>query len=434
MRGLPVSLGFGFIAAMVVSILFIPYVKAAAIQTATSTGSDSAQAQQISTDNQQIATLNQEIATYQAQLQKVGADKKTLQSAINALDLERSKGRAQVALTQVQINTTQAQIWQLGGEMTKAKQTIATDQAALGGYLRSLQKADGKPLIVQMLSSGSLVAVWDDINATLKMQNAVQGQMQTLRIQEGNLADSQAASKQKQETLTSQKQTLASQQQSLVATEQSKTQLLAETKSQEAIYQKLLAAAEAELNSFSTFTQNAGGPKLLADQTSCNASGCYYNQRDVAWGSDTLDGTKYTLASAGCLIASVAMVLTHYGYRDVTPATINADPDNFAAYSPDLLLATISVDGATVTRKAVNVRGAAVARKVDVIDAMLATGHPAIVGMNALGGTHFVVLTSGSNGDYLMRDPYVANGNNISFSSHYSLKEIYSVARVVVSN
>ncbi len=419
---------------MAVAVWGISISHAAAIASATSTSSTSTQAQQISTDNQQIAALNQEIATYQAQLQKVGADKKTLQAAINALDLERSKVQAQVALTQLQINTTQAQIQQLGGAITMAKQTIDTDQAALGGYLRSLQKADDKPLIVQMLSSGSLVAMWNDVNATLKMQNAVQDQMQTLRVQEGDLADSQAASKQKQETLTFQKQTLASQQQSLAVTEQSKSQLLVETKSQESTYQKLLAAAQAELNSFSTFTQNAGGSKLLANQTSCDASGCYYNQRDTAWGSNALDGTKYTLASAGCLIASVAMVLTHYGYKDVTPATINADPDNFAAYSPDLLLATIGVDGVTVTRKATSVRGATTARKITVIDAMLAAGHPIIIGMNALGGTHFVVLTSGSKGNYLMQDPYVANGNNISFTSHYSLKEIYSVARVVISS
>ncbi len=434
MRGLLYSLGLGFVAAIAVGVIFIPSVKAATIQTATSTGSGSAQAQQISADNQQIATINQEIATYQAQLQKVGADKKTLQSAINALNLERGKVRAQITLTQLQINATQVQVQQLGGEITTAKQTIATDQEALGGYLRSLQKNDDRPLIIQMLSARSLVAVWNDVNATLKMQNAVQNQMRALRVQESNLADSQAASNQEQETLISQKQMLTSQQQSLVATEQSKNQLLSETKSQESAYQKLLAAAQAELNSFSTFTQNAGGSKLLSNQTRCDASGCYYNQRDAAWGSDALDGTKYSLASAGCLIASVAMVLTHYGYRDVTPATINADPDNFAAYSPDLLLATISVDGVTVTRKAVNVRGDTAARKIAVIDAMLATGHPAIVGMNALGGTHFVVLTSGSKGDYLMQDPYVANGDNIGFSTHYSLKEIYSVARVVISS
>ncbi len=425
-------IGLGFVAVLAVGGISSSRAVAATV-VATSTGGNASQVQ-INTDNQQIADLNQKIASYQAQLRKVGADKKTLQAAIHALDLQRSNAQVQVAVTQLQINATQAQIKQLGGEILGAKQTIAGDQAALGEYLQSLQKADDKPLIVQMLSSGGLVQAWDDINATVKMQTAVQNQMQALRVQEDSLANSQTVSKQKQEALTSQKQALASRQQSLIATEQSKSQLLAETKSQESAYQKLLAAAHAELSSFSTFTENAGGSKLLANQTSCDSWGCYYNQRDSAWGATPLDGTKYTLARAGCLIASVAMVLTHYGYKDVTPATINSNPDNFAGYSPDLLLASIDVDGVTVMRKAIRVKGATAARKISVIDAMLATGHPAIVGMNALGGTHFVVLTSGSNGDYLMRDPYVANGNGISFTSYYSLKEIYSIAKIVIGS
>jgi len=68
-------------------------------------------------------------------------------------------------------------------------------------------------------------------------------------------------------------------------------------------------------------------------------------------GSLALDGTKFTLASDGCLISSLAMVLTHYGYKDVTPVTINSDPNNFAAYYPSYLLTTISVDGVSATRK-----------------------------------------------------------------------------------
>ena len=124
-----------------------------------------------------------------------------------------------------------------------------------------------------------------------------------------------------------------------------------QTNAQESTYQKLLAAAEAELNSFSAFTQNAGGSKLLPGQTNCDAWGCYYNQRDALWGNNSLDGTKYTLASDGCLVTAMAMVMTHYGYKNVTPATINADPGNFAAYYPAYLLVTINVGGVTATRK-----------------------------------------------------------------------------------
>jgi peptidoglycan hydrolase CwlO-like protein len=377
---------------------------------------------QIDANNQQITSLNQQIAQYQQEILQAGANKKTLQAAINSLNLQKSQVQAQVALTEAQISTTQLQIQQLGGEIVSAQQTISSDQGELGEYLRILQKSDSKPLIMQILSSGNITDVWGDVNATLEVQGAVQNQMAALQAEEGNLSNSKTASQQKQVTLTSQQQALTSQQQALVATAASKAQLLAETNSQEATYEKLLAAAEAQLQSFSAFTQNAGGSKLLGNQTVCDSWGCYYSQRDSAWGNDPLDGTKYTLASDGCLITSMAMVLTHYGYRDVTPVTINSNPANFAAYYPAYLLTTINVDGVSATRKSA------------AIDATLATGNPVIVGLNAYGGTHFVVLVSGSRGNYLMRDPYIANGNNISFAANYSMRDIFGITKVIISS
>lgn len=407
----------------IAAVRALPLVHAQTATTTPATGANSTSSlqAQIDANDQQIATLNQQIATYQADLLKVGADKKTLQTAINGLDLQRSEVQTQVAATQLQITATNLEIKQLGGEISDTQATIATDQAALGDELVLLEKDDEQPLIVQILSSDNIADAWSDTNATLQVEEGIQGKMETLQSQEDDLSTSQAASQQKQSTLTSQKQSLASQQQTLVATVQSKSQLLTETNAQESTYEKLLAAAQAELQSFSTFTQNAGGSKLLGSQTVCDAWGCYYNQRDADWGGDSLDGTKYTLASDGCLVTAMAMVMTHYGYRDVTPVTINSNLANFAAYYPASLLETINVDGVSATRKTA------------AIDATLAAGTPVIVGLNAYGGTHFVVLVSGSKGNYLMRDPYIENGDNISFSDNYSLKDIFSVAKVVIS-
>lgn len=393
-------------------------------QTATSTNattSTSTLQAQLDANNQAMAALNAQIAQYQTELQQVGANKKTLQAAINALDLQKKKVQTQVTLTETQIQSTQLQIQQLGGAIQSTQQTIAADQTSLGAYLLSLQKADAKPLIEQMLSSGGLVQTWNDLNQTLQIQNGIQNEMQTLKEEKGSLTDSQNATQQQQNTLTAQQQSLAAQQQSLISTEQSKTQLLTQTNAQEATYEKLLAAAQAQLNSFSAFAANAGGSKLLGNQTTCDSWGCYYSQRDSAWGSLPLDGTKYTMAADGCLVTAMAMVLTHYGYRDVTPETINANPDNFAAYYPAYLLTSINVDGATATRK------------TTTIDAALAGGNPVIVGINAYGGTHFVVLVSGSKGNYIMKDPYISNGNNISFTANYTMRSIFAIAKVVIS-
>ncbi|HUC31520.1 MAG TPA: hypothetical protein VMR99_02410 [Candidatus Paceibacterota bacterium] len=398
-----------------------PAAAQSTVSSSTAVSSSSLQAE-LDANDQEMASLNQQIATYQTELQQVGANKKTLQAAINALDLQRNKVQTQISLTEDQIKSTQIQIQQLGGEITNAQQTVASDQTALGAYLQSLQKEENQPLIVQMLSSGGLVQAWSDLNQTLEIQNGIQNEMQALKTEEDTLTSSETASQQKQSTLTAQQQSLTAQQQSLATTVQSKNQLLTETNSQEATYESLLAAANAELNSFSAFAAAAGGTKLLGNQTICDSWGCYYNQRDSAWGSDPLDGTSYSMAADGCLVSAMAMVLTHYGYKDVTPVTINSNPNDFAAYAPAYLLSTINVDGVTATRKTV------------AIDATLATGNPVIAGIHAYGGTHFVVLVSGSKGNYIMKDPYITDGNNISFTANYSLKSIFAITKVVISS
>ncbi len=393
----------------------------AASSTAADTAASSSSLQaQLDANNQQIALLSQEIANYQQKLQQVGADKQTLKAAIAALDLRRNEMEAQTAITEREINITQLEISRLGGEISDTEQTLLSERSSLGEYLLNLQKDENQSLIMRLLSSNDITQAWSDTNAILQAQDAVQNQMKELQAQESGLANSQTTSQEKQATLVSQQQSLAAQQAALALTVQSKSELLAATNAQESKYQALLSQAEGELQGFSTFTKNAGGSALVGTETKCDAWGCYYNQRDSAWGSDQLDGTRFTLASDGCLVTSMAMVMTHYGYRDVTPVTINSDPYDFASYYPAYLLMTISVDGATVSRI------------TSRIDAVLATGNPVVVGLRAYGGTHYVVLTSGHWGHYLMRDPYITNADDVPFSDYYSLRQIFRAWKVAV--
>ncbi len=416
MRAVVVFLGCVLITSACVAVTVTQSVAIVHAAATTTTALES----QISANEQAVVQLTQEIATYQAELQKVGADKQTLQSAIDALNLKRRTVETQIAVIERQVGTTQIELRQIGTGIADTQQAIATDQADLADDIRNLDDNDNESLVVQLLSSDTFAQVWDDSAALLQLQNAIQDKVQALQAEKDSLTSSQAASRQKQNLLVSQQQSLTAQQASLVQTQKSQAQLLAETNQQEATYQRLLAQAKSELAGFSAFARNAGGTGLLSNQTSCDAWGCYYNQRDTAWGDDALNSTQYLLKSDGCLVTAMAMVMTHYGYRDVTPVTINSDPNNFAAYFPAYLLLTIHVDGATVVRETA------------AIDAVLATGNPVVVGLYAYGGTHFVVIVSGSRGDYIMRDPYIPNGNDISFTAHYSLRNIFSIAKVVV--
>lgn len=375
---------------------------------------------QIDDANRQIEMITQQIKEYQAELGKLGSDKKTLQAAIYSLDLKKKKIAAQIDVIQNQIKSTSLQINLLGDQIDATEKTITKSKGDLSRTLRKMNSSYSSSVVEQLIVAPTLSAFWQEMKDQKELQDAIYQKTMELKDKEQKLSIQQKAVQLKKDLLSDQNRTLTSQKLSLTATANSKSLLLKQTKNQESNYQKLLAEAKAQLKRFSAFTKNAGGAKLLPNQTVCDSWGCYYNQRDSAWGAQSLNGTEYSLASDGCLVTAMAMVMTHYGYRNVTPASINANPDNFASYYPAYLLYSISVNGVSATRVATT------------IDANLSAGTPLVIGMNVGNGTHFVVLVSGSNGNYIMRDPYIAGGKDLNFSDHYSLKGIYSISKVVI--
>lgn len=212
--------------------------------------------------------------------------------------------------------------------------------------------------------------------------------------------------------------------QDLDSQKSAKQTLLSQTQGDEATYEKLLEQTKEQLASFSTFATAQGGASLLSNQTVCDDWGCYYNQRDSQWGSNALNGTQYSIASVGCLMTSMAMIYTHYGHKDVTPMSINSNGGNFSGIPAALLNFSISANGASSSRSRLGSSSAAIPDTIS---------DPVIVGISYDGGPlpdHFVVLISGSGGNYQMNDPFTPNGHNIPFTSKYSLGSIVEVDRV----
>ncbi len=201
-----------------------------------------------------------------------------------------------------------------------------------------------------------------------------------------------------------------------------KNRLLADTQGSESNYQRILAETKAQLASFRGFVTSQGGASLLGNQTVCNDWGCYYNQRDSQWGGNSLNGTGYTLADSGCLVTSMAMAYTHFGHKDINPQSINSNSGNFGGIPAALLKYSITANGVSADRQ-----------RISTVDSGIGTGA-VIVGISYDGGPysdHFLVLISGSGGNYTMNDPFTPGGHNISFSSHYSvgsIREIYTVS------
>lgn len=349
------------------------------------------------------------IQQYSDQISKLQGQANTLKNQIAQFD-------AQIKLTTLKIAQTQDQIALLGGRIDQLSDSLTSLTAAFSSRAVETYKLSRfENNFVFILSASDLTDAVSRLHYLQKIQEEDRSLLEKLQTAQTTYQ----GQKQDQETLQKQLQV---QQTNLNNQKKAKATLLADTQGSETKYQQLLAQAQAQLASFSRFAANQGGASLLPPQTSCDDWGCYYNQRDSTWGGMSLNGTQYSLASDGCLVTSMAMVLTHYNHRSVTPISINSNPDNFASYYPAYLKDTIYVDGVTAQRVQT------------AIDSTLNDSNhdPVVVGIYAYGGTHFVVLKSGSGGNYQMNDPFIPNGKNISFNDHYSVANIFQITKVII--
>lgn len=368
-------------------------------------------------NSQAVKDLQNQINDLQNKVADLQKQEKTLSSQIAVMD-------NQVKLTQLRINSTKQQITDITLDIDTTDKKISTLQSSLvklTGVLINRIVATYEIGTVQpfhvLLSSSNVSNFFSRLNyLKIAQQHDKRLIYDTTQAKNdyGNQKTILEDKKKKVESLQAQLEEYTKQ---LDQEKKNKERLLKETQGSEDNYQSLLSQARAQLAGFSRFVTSQGGASILSNQTTCDDWGCYYNQRDSQWGNSALNGTQYTLASDGCLVTSMAMVYTHLGHKGVTPATINSNSSNFASYYPAYLNKTISADGMTTTRIAAS------------IDSELNTGKPVIIGIGS-GPDHFVVLVSGSSGNYKMNDPFVPNGHNINFTDHYSLSSIKSIERI----
>jgi peptidoglycan hydrolase CwlO-like protein len=370
---------------------------------------------------------------------KSGQDKvDCLQNKVNSLKGQANTLSSQISIMDSQINLTQARIEanersisDLSLDIDTATKKIATLQDSLKRITERFMKrvvvtyetGNVGPMEI-LLSSSDISNLLTRLNYLKIVRAHDQRNIVDVQQAKNDYANQKDILETKRKKIESLKKQLEAYTSQLAREKRSKQTLLTETQGSESTYQQLLSQAKAQLAAFSNFASSRGGASILENQTVCDDgwSGCYYNQRDNQWGNLSLNNTQYTIASDGCLVTSMAMAYSHYGHRSVTPISINSNSDNFASYYPAYLKYVITADGARSTRTS------------SIIDSTLSSGDPVVVGVSYDGGPisdHFVVLISGSSGNYKMNDPFVPNGHNISFNDHYSVGGIREIHKVI---
>ena len=368
---------------------------------------------------EQKTDIEKKIEEYKGKLVELRSQKNTLASQIQYMDTQVYLTTLQIEKTEGKIEQTQKEIESLSTKIEGLDESLSYLSKLLINQVVEGYKKRTVSFFALFLDSGNAQDLFNRLQYLKTTQNNNQKTLIQVQKTKFNFEDQKKLREEKKTELAQLSETLDQQKNALAVQRNSKQKLLADTQNNETIYQNLLSQAQAQLAAFSKFVTSQGGASILSNQTVCDDWGCYYSQRDNQWGTNSLNGTGYSLASDGCLVTSMAMVYTHLGRKGVNPQTINSNSNNFASYYPAYLEYTITADGLTTSRISAS------------IDSTLSSGDPVVVGVSAYGGMHFVVLISGSDGNYIMHDPFIENGHKLSFNNYYSVGSIFEIRKVV---
>jgi len=255
---------------------------------ATSTDdADASSTAQIDALNSQISQLKDEIVQLQGQLDATTQQKQTLQSAVDALNINIKKIAASITLTNAQIKQTNLELTRLSGSIATTGDEIIVAQSGVADSLRRLEELDHIPLSLVFLGGATLSSIFDQIDALASVRASLQNEAVELANLKASLTSSKTITQQKHDQLAALQTDLNQQKQSLAIAQASQSELLAQTKDQESSYQALIAQKEAQEAQFEQQLLSAGSELNLT------VSGLPLPGPILAWPVDNTVITQY---------------------------------------------------------------------------------------------------------------------------------------------
>jgi murein DD-endopeptidase MepM/ murein hydrolase activator NlpD len=204
----------------------------------------------INQKNNDIATLEKEISQYQSQLDDLGKQKNSLNNSVKQLDLTKKKLEADISVTQKKIEKTNLKITSLSSEIGIKENSISSDTNAISAGIKDINESESQDLLEMMLSDESFTSVWNDIDNTISIREKIREKITELKQVKGQLEGTRKDTLLAKNELVALQKELASQKKIVEQNTTEKKKLLAQTKNNEANYQKLLKDRLAKKEAF----------------------------------------------------------------------------------------------------------------------------------------------------------------------------------------
>lgn len=214
---------------------------------------------QIDANNKQVDALRAEIATFQRQLDAVGAKKSTLQSTVNGLTLSQKQLASQIKVTQSKISSATLRIKQLSLSINDKASSISLNEDAISKELRRIAEHEEVSLLAKLISADSLGDAWRTADQAMQFNRALANSTHALRRVKTALGKDRDAVTDEKTKLLALQRDLTLQKRSVDASKAAQTQILAQTKNQEANYQRLIAQKQAAEKAFEQELVNLQG-------------------------------------------------------------------------------------------------------------------------------------------------------------------------------
>lgn len=405
---------------IIISLLVYWFVATASSVHATVCGED------IPKDPTQITNY---INDCNSRLTTLAGQKQTLSSAIDYLNTQIKLTQAKVASTTTQLDKLNVEIADLSGKIESIDYSLDDLTKLFVSRVRETYMKPGRFDTAIIAQSSGFSDILRNIEYTKKIRDHDRSILISLEKSRLDATAQKDLKEVKQAEIQSLKRKLDADKSALSGQIAAKNKLLSETKNDEAKYQQLRSSAQAQLAAFNTFVSNQGGSSIISGSTKSDSGwGTYYNQRDSQWGSQLLPGSNYTMASSGCLVTSMAMVMSYYG-KSVKPGDIAGQSELFSF--GDFRQGSWNIGGSNTTRTRVGYSRTSLDNELSANP-----GKPVIVGIIQYGSSrpeHFLVVKAKVGDDYLINDPFPEGGMSKTFTSHYPLSSIAAVDRITVN-
>jgi peptidoglycan hydrolase CwlO-like protein len=397
---------------------------------------------QIEEANSKIKNLENQAEEYKDVIYDLRIKEQSLENQVELLDAQIAQLNLEIQATQAIIEQTNLEINNLLLRIQIKEGEIEDQKDVLRKIIRELNDYDKESMLEIVLKTEEFSDFLNQVEYTNTIGEKIKETLDELKIIKSELEQEKQNLQDKKLKLEELSEELLSKKEIADAQKTAKEVLLKETRGREYKFQDMLFGVRNQRKTILGDINKLKRDKeaeiaritAVAERPSENlaSTNWYFSQNDTRWKDMTIGFSTSTVDDYGCAISSVAMVFKYYGIN-INPGRLAKQP----IYYRDLIYWPSQWRFLDLVKKTGHKSGGLTNGDWNLIDREIASGHPVIVFIKALGrgAGHYVVIHSKDSKGYIVHDPVMWNnqsGANIYLSTTRKyLSSIYGTNTIV---